>query len=457
VRDAAEGIERIEQKIAAIGAADWGACFDGPNGEQRIAACGRLIASGKLGNGDLAQAYFQRAVNMVVIRAELDQSLADLNEAIRLDPSQAPAHAIRAARFIRTGNLDRALADLNEAKRLNPNSGTVHNAFGLYYIAIGDYDRALVEFNDSLRLFPQFLYAYKNRAVTYEHKGELAAALADFRTALSMDPAKKEIGGKEAAEGIARIEALAGSAALADKRVALVVGNSAYKNVTPLDNPAHDAKLMADTLRSLGFMLVGDGAQLDLDKAAFDGAVESFGNRLQGADVGLFYYAGHGVQVRGINYLVPVGANLTKEADVDFQMLDSNLVLRQMESAGTKLNIVILDACRNNPFGGRSLRGGDRGLAQMQAPEGTLISFATQPGNVAQDGAAGNSPYTMALAQTLRRPGLDIFQTFNEVGLAVMQTTSNSQQPWVSSSPIRGNFYFAGRATGMPPPAAATP
>lgn len=151
----------------------------------------------------------------------------------------------------------------------------------------------------------------------------------------------------------------------AEKRVALVVGNSAYRNVTPLDNPAHDAKLMADTLLSLGFTLVGGGAQLDLDKAGFDGAVQSFGNQLQGATVGLFYYVGHGVQVRGVNYLVPIGANPTKEADIDFQTLDTNLVLRQMEGAGTKLNIVVLDACRNNPFGGRGLRGTESGLAQM--------------------------------------------------------------------------------------------
>jgi formylglycine-generating enzyme required for sulfatase activity len=251
--------------------------------------------------------------------------------------------------------------------------------------------------------------------------------------------------------------ALAGTSALADKRVALVIGNSAYKSIPPLDNPAHDAKLMADTLRSLGFTLVGGGAQLDLDKTSFDSAVQSFGSLLQGADVGLFYYAGHGLQVRGANYLVPISANPTKEADVDFQMLDSNLVLRQMEGAGTKLNIVILDACRNNPFGGRGLRGAGGGLAQMQAPEGTLISFATQPGNVAQDGAAGDSPYTIALAQTLRRPGLDIFQTFNEVGLAVMQATGDSQQPWVSSSPIRGDFYFAGPTLSALPPVSVDP
>jgi uncharacterized caspase-like protein len=241
---------------------------------------------------------------------------------------------------------------------------------------------------------------------------------------------------------VALLTAIASAPALADKRVALVIGNSAYQNVTPLDNPKNDARLMADTLRSLGFSLVGGGAQLDLDKGAIDRVVRAFGAQLQGVDVGLFYYAGHGVQVSGANYLVPVDANPVRQSDVDFQMLDANVILRQMADSGTKLNLVILDACRNNPFGGRGLRGGSRGLAQMQAPEGTLISFATQPGNVAQDGADGDSPYTKALAQTIRKPGLDVFRTFNEVGLAVASATGGTQQPWVSLSPIKGDFYF---------------
>jgi uncharacterized caspase-like protein len=242
--------------------------------------------------------------------------------------------------------------------------------------------------------------------------------------------------------------------ASAEKRVALVVGNSAYRQLKPLDNPRNDARLMADTLRALGFALVGDGAQLDLDKQAFDSVVQRFGVQVQGADVALFYYAGHGVQVRGSNYLVPVGANPTREADVDFQMVDAALVLRQMEGSGTRLNLLILDACRNNPLGERGLRAADGGLAQMRAPEGTLISYATQPGNVARDGDDGNSPYTKALAQTIRRAGLDVFQTFNEVGLAVKRATGGAQQPWVSSSPIDGNFYFAGAppAGGVPSP-----
>ena len=237
----------------------------------------------------------------------------------------------------------------------------------------------------------------------------------------------------------------------ADKRVALVIGNSNYVNVAHLDNPKNDATLIAETLRGLGFTLVGGAPQLDLDKAGIDRVVQAFGNALEGADVGLFYYAGHGVQLRGANYLVPVNANPVKEADVDFQMLDTNLVLRQMENAGTKLNLVILDACRNNPFGGRGLRDTSSGLAQMRAPEGTLISFATQPGAVALDGTDGNSPYTKALASTIKQPGLSIFETFNEVGLAVMRSTGNTQQPWVSSSPIRGSFYFGGAPANAQP------
>jgi len=245
--------------------------------------------------------------------------------------------------------------------------------------------------------------------------------------------------------------------ATAEKRIALVVGNSAYQNITRLDNPSHDAALMADTLGTLGFTLVGGRAQLDLDKSAMDTAVQNFGRQVQGADVALFFYAGHGVQVSGSNYLVPVSANPTREADVDFQMVDVNLVLRQMQGSGTRLNMVILDACRNNPFGARGLRSSDGGLAQMRAPEGTLISYATQPGSVAQDGSDGHSPYTKALATTIKQAGLDIFQTFNQVGLAVKRETGGSQQPWVSSSPIDGTFYFVAPAAPASPKVAIAP
>jgi hypothetical protein len=239
------------------------------------------------------------------------------------------------------------------------------------------------------------------------------------------------------------------SPAAADKRVALVIGNSAYQHVSRLQNPKSDALLVAETLKRLGFTLAGGQAQIELDKAGFDNAIQRFGSQLMGADVALFYYAGHGIQVRGTNYLVPVSANPAREADVDFQMVDVNLVLRQMEGAGTRLNIVILDACRNNPFGGRGLRAAEGGLAQIRAPEGTLLSYATQPGNVALDGDDGHSPYTRALVDTMQKPGLDVLQAFNQVGLVVKRATGSAQQPWVSTSPIDGTFYFSGSALGQ--------
>ena len=248
--------------------------------------------------------------------------------------------------------------------------------------------------------------------------------------------------------------ATCGAPAMADKRVALVIGNSSYRSVPHLDNPANDAKLIAQTLRALGFELVGDGAQIDLDKTHFESALQNFGNLVLGADVSLFYYAGHGLQIGGKNFLVPIEANPTKEADVYLQMIDTSIVLNQMQGSGTKLNIVLLDACRNSPFGGRGLRAASGGLAQMQAPEGTLISYATQPGNVALDGADGDSPYTKAVAETISRPGLGLFDAFNEVGVAVKRSTGGAQQPWVSSSPIEGSFYFVGAPQIAQTPAA---
>jgi formylglycine-generating enzyme required for sulfatase activity len=239
--------------------------------------------------------------------------------------------------------------------------------------------------------------------------------------------------------------------AQADKRLALIVGNSKYVSAPALPNPANDARLVAQTLLGLGFILSGGGAQIDLDKDGLERAVRNFGAQAQNADVALFYYAGHGVQLSGANYLVPIDANVTREADADFQMLNMNTVLKQMDPAeglARRLNVVILDACRNNPFGGRGFREVSRGLGMMSAPKGTLISFATQPGNVALDGVGGHSPFTKALVESIRRPGVGLFDTFNEIGLSVQQATKGEQQPWVSNSPIAGQFYFAGLPVG---------
>jgi TPR repeat protein len=227
-----------------------------------------------------------------------------------------------------------------------------------------------------------------------------------------------------------------------ERRVALVLGNFTYDHVPRLSNPGNDATLIATTLQSLGFTLVGGGAQQNVDKARFDRLVQDFGRAIQGADVALFYYAGHGMQVDGSNWLVPTDANPTRPQDLEFQMVNAELVLKQMDGAGTRLNLVILDACRNNPFATLGTRAVATGLAQMRAPEGTMISFATQPGNVAADGSGADGPYAMALAAAMHQPGLDIFRVFNQVGLTVKHDTGGAQLPWVSSSPIDGEFYF---------------
>ncbi|WP_166208906.1 caspase family protein [Bradyrhizobium septentrionale] len=235
-----------------------------------------------------------------------------------------------------------------------------------------------------------------------------------------------------------------GTAVQAEKRVALVIGNSAYQSAPKLPNPAGDAKLISDTLSSLGFIVVGGGAQVDLTKAGFDAVLQAFGRELAGANVALFYYAGHGVETHGLNYLVPVDADPTDEGDVFMQGIAMAGVLDQMEKSGARINLVLLDACRNNPFRDRGVRSATGGLAQMQAPAGTLISFATQPRSVALDGDNGHSPYTRALAATMRHQGYGLFRTFNEVGLAVEKATHGRQLPWVAASPIADRFYFAG-------------
>src|ERR1700683_622287 len=265
------------------------------------------------------------------------------------------------------------------------------------------------------------------------------------------------------------------SSSLAETRVALVVGNSDYRgeNVRALANPQADARLMADALKNAGFRLVGGSAQLNLDKSAFEKALQDFGSEVQHADVGVFYYAGHGLQVDGENYLVPVDANPSRPADLGLQLLTTNLVLAQME--GVKVSILILDACRNNPFAsGRSLAiGRGRGEtvlrdishqcrhAEMEAPAGTVIWFATRPGEVAEDGPEGsNSPFAKALATAIDKPGLDIYRTFDQAGQEVRRATNNRQVPWESRTPMDYTFYFlptaaSGNAIATPPPPVA--
>ena len=224
------------------------------------------------------------------------------------------------------------------------------------------------------------------------------------------------------------------------KRIALVIGNSSYTKIQSLPNPANDSKLMSQTLGKLGFDVIFAS---DVDYLGMRRAVKEFGRKLRasGKDtVGLFYYAGHGVQAQGSNFLVPLGAEIADEADLVIEAISASDVLAQMEAAGNTLNMVILDACRNNPYKAK-LRSISRGLARVNAASGSLVAFAAAPGQVAADGAGDNSPYTSALVEAMQMPGLTVEQMFKKVRISVEGQTNGRQTPWEESS-LRGDFYF---------------
>jgi hypothetical protein len=245
-----------------------------------------------------------------------------------------------------------------------------------------------------------------------------------------------------------------------DQRLALVIGNSAYK-VGPLRNPANDARAMASALRASGFEVM-HGENLS-HRRLFE-MTRDFGRKLRPGVVALFYYAGHGLQVRDRNFLIPVEADPQSEEEVPYTSVDVNFLLDVMNRAKSRVNIVILDACRNNPFA-RSFRSGSGGLAQMDAPSGTLIAYATAPGRVASDGGGDHGLYTQHLLKHLNTPGLPVEILFKRVREGVERETKSQQIPWESSS-LKGDFYFTAAAPAAPvaapiapppPPAATAP
>ncbi|MGI9521490.1 MAG: caspase family protein, partial [Hyphomicrobiaceae bacterium] len=234
-----------------------------------------------------------------------------------------------------------------------------------------------------------------------------------------------------------------GAIAQPRKAVALVIGNSDYRHTTSLSSPYNDAKLFGSTLSSLGFDVI---VETDLGRKAMQVAIRSYLAKLDSNGpntIGLVYYAGHGVQVEGINYLIPIDANIDREGDVAIESISASDLLAGLRLARNNLNIVILDACRNNPFRGFA-RNATRGLARLDAPKGSYVLFATAPGDVAVYG--DNSPFTRALAHYFATPGLTIEQIIKRVGRTVSKATADRQMPWLSSS-VYEDYFPAGHGT----------
>ena len=228
--------------------------------------------------------------------------------------------------------------------------------------------------------------------------------------------------------------------------VALIIGNGDYQTVSPLGNPTNDAKDISRALTACGFetILVEDGLKNDIDQAIF-----RFSRRLEEAKVGLFYYAGHAVQVDGLNYLIPVDASIEKKYQLKSQCVLIDDVLGAMEEAKNPTNIIILDACRNNPFKSAT-RAASRGLARMNSPKGSLLVYATSPGDVAKDGDGRNGVFTTAFLKHVLTPGLEVSGLLRKVRGEVLSSTEEGQMPWESSYLV-GEYYFVPDGSSTPP------
>lgn len=239
-----------------------------------------------------------------------------------------------------------------------------------------------------------------------------------------------------------------------ERRIALVIGNANYA-IGPLKNPVNDARAMSATLKDLGFVVI---ARENVSVSTMLDVIREFALKAKYHQVRLFYYAGHGVQVKGKNYLIPVDADIRSEDDIPAKSADMTELLERLGQLQNGLNMVILDACRNNPFANPTLVGPDgrlvrfrgkvqSGLAQLDAPQGTLVAFSTAPGTIALDGSFSNSLYTKHLLANIQVPGLPIEQLFKRVRIAVTQETKRLQVPWESSS-LTGDFCFKTNADG---------
>ena len=422
-------------------------------------------------NPNLTTAYLGRGYTNF-LKKDYDAALADYNKAVELDPKSAIAHNDRGLVWRSKGQPAKAIADYNEAIRLNPNYAFPYSNRARSMRANGDIPRAIVDFTQALKLDPNFTAVYTDRGLAYEAKGERDKALEDFRTALAT-PQKYDNGKWAHDTARARLALLTGTEAPSPQtasrpttapqpsnnqaaappgiapappgsRVALVIGNAAYQAAGALPNPANDARAVAKALRDIGFD-VSDG--INLDHRSQERLVRDFLRKAAGAKVALLFYAGHGMQVDGKNYLVPVDARLQAATDLPFETLELDKIIAGLDDE-SRTNIIILDACRDNPLakapGVKSRSAAGSGLAAVSTVgSGTLIAYATAPGAVALDGDGSNSPFTAALVKHIRTPGLEVRQMLTRVRSDVASVTQKKQIPWDNSS-LLGEVYLAG-------------
>jgi tetratricopeptide (TPR) repeat protein len=438
---------------------------------------------------------------------DYEKSIADYSVAIRLVPKNPKYYANRGDTFRLTGNLERALQDQDRAIALYAGGpgvalGLVLRGETLRYM--GSYDRALDDFNAAIRSDPGYAPAYTDRGLTYERAGDVERARQDFRMALqvSENAGRSDISKSARDTAEARLAALSSgveqpkflpaparatsttsvptpsvaapvvapaamkaTAAKQGRRSALVIGNSAYKSVPALDNPKRDAEKIAAALKAVGF----DSVVLatDVTREKMIEAFRTFAANADKSDWAMVYYAGHGIEVNGVNYLIPVDAKLTSDRDVLFEAVPLDQVMAAIDGA-RKLKLVMLDACRDNPFANaptapaptaaaapapaddavRSVktRSVGRGLGEVKVQGASLVVYAAKHGQTALDGDGEDSPFAVAVVQRIATPGVEINKLFRLVRDDVMESTAGRQEPYTYGSlPGREDFFFVAK------------
>ena len=409
----------------------------------------------------------------------LTKALDELNTSVKLDEKYLPAYMGLGVVYNKQQEFEKAIAVYSKAIAGSPKNFGIRNGRGFAYQSIGDNDRALADFDEALKLNPKFTRTYVNRGRIYIDKGNFDAAIKDFDEALRQVPtnipaflqrarafeAKRDFGKAKAdyqavlaiasthAVALAELERI--DAKLANKvqdgasggggRVAIVIGNSKYKTFDALANPERDAKLIASTLERSGFRNVR--LVLDAGKDELAAALRSFSKDAAGADWAVVYFAGHGIELDGSNYLVPIDAKFENDADIPVEGVALDQALNAVNGAG-RLRLVVLDACRENPFGnekkGEASNAG-RGLARIEPESGTLVAFATKHGHLASDGGAENSPFASSLAKRIDSPGIEINRLFRLVHDDVYTSTNKKQEPFTYGQLSAEEFYFRPR------------
>ena len=383
------------------------------------------------------------------INKDFDGALADFAEAERIDPAAGQARLNRCLAYTVMGKFDQAIADCNSAVEKAPKFQFAIVSRADAYEAKGDLDAALKDYNSVLGMNPNNVRAHTGRGQLFERKHDLAQARADYRSAAfaltPYDGFETALARQIARERLAALIPQAPAAPSTVRRVALIIGNGAYRNVHQLDNPPRDAKLVASALRDIGFQTVTLTNDLTRDK--FFDALHAFASEAEKSDWAVVYYAGHGFEIGGVNYLVPVDAKLAADRDAETEAVALEQVIAAVGGA-RKVRLVMLDACRDNPFAPTmqrtmELKLVDRGFSNIEPAAGFMVVYAAKHGETALDGDGVDSPFATAVARDIKQPHVEVRKLFDLVRDDVWSASKHQQQPFsYGSPPGREDFYF---------------